>query len=157
MQEGRSVVGRGGSTLMVDMDNKPSLYDSNSMSQSLFTLAPCGLNVPHLHPRAGKVVHVLRGTPHSKSNPPMHIHRQPEELRASEVVQCTFNMLKRLHEGSVCLNCFHSYFVYLPLYVSYNDKQYTALKSETHITTDSLQVTAVVGNGMKVLCRNSIL
>lgn len=60
-QEGKPAVGKGGSNLLVDINNKPSLYDSNSMSQSMFNLLPCGLNVPHSHPRAGKVMHVLKG------------------------------------------------------------------------------------------------
>jgi len=60
-QEGRLVEGRGGISLQVTIDNKPALYRSDSMSQSIFKLVPCGLNVPHLHPQAGKVVHVTKG------------------------------------------------------------------------------------------------
>ena len=61
VQEGKTTVGKGGSSLQLDINNKPSLYNSNAMSQTVFTLLPCGLNVPHVHPRAGKVVFVLQG------------------------------------------------------------------------------------------------
>lgn len=60
-QEGKTTIGKGGTSLQLDINNKPALYNSNAMSQTLFTLAACGLNVPHVHPRAGKVVFVLQG------------------------------------------------------------------------------------------------
>ena len=62
LQEGKTTVGKGGNSLQLDINNKPVLYNSNAMSQTVFTLAPCGLNVPHVHPRAGKVVFVLEGS-----------------------------------------------------------------------------------------------
>lgn len=61
MQEGAKTVGNGGTSLQLDINNKPTLYGSKSMSQTLFSLSPCGLNVPHVHPRAGKIVHLLQG------------------------------------------------------------------------------------------------
>ena len=60
-QEGDLTQGKGGMSLQVELDNKPALLRSEGMSQTVFTLQACGLNVPHLHSRAAKMLYVLEG------------------------------------------------------------------------------------------------
>eukprot|EP01023_Acetabularia_acetabulum_P014905 TRINITY_DN17249_c0_g1_i6.p1 TRINITY_DN17249_c0_g1~~TRINITY_DN17249_c0_g1_i6.p1 ORF type:complete len:200 (+),score=38.14 TRINITY_DN17249_c0_g1_i6:148-747(+) len=50
----------GGQVAALDVETLPSLQGSG-ISQSLFVIQPCGINLPHIHPRATEVQTVIEG------------------------------------------------------------------------------------------------
>jgi len=44
----------------IDLSNFPALKDEG-VSYSLFNIEPCGINLPHLHPRATEILYVFTG------------------------------------------------------------------------------------------------
>jgi quercetin dioxygenase-like cupin family protein len=52
-------VGPGGTIKLWNIDN-PALYGQGA-SQALVEFEPCGLNLPHVHPRGLEFIHVLYG------------------------------------------------------------------------------------------------
>jgi oxalate decarboxylase/phosphoglucose isomerase-like protein (cupin superfamily) len=54
-------IGLGGNLTRWNIGNNPALW-GQGVSQSLVTFNPCGINLPHVHPRGLEFIHVLRGT-----------------------------------------------------------------------------------------------
>jgi len=54
-------VGGGGTIRRANGATFPAL-DGNGISYSLFDLKPCGINLPHVHPRATELLYVINGT-----------------------------------------------------------------------------------------------
>eukprot|EP01024_Parvocaulis_polyphysoides_P014024 TRINITY_DN1561_c4_g1_i1.p2 TRINITY_DN1561_c4_g1~~TRINITY_DN1561_c4_g1_i1.p2 ORF type:complete len:256 (-),score=37.89 TRINITY_DN1561_c4_g1_i1:503-1270(-) len=50
----------GGQISPLDVANLPSLQGSG-ISQSLFVIDPCGINLPHIHPRATEIQTLIKG------------------------------------------------------------------------------------------------
>jgi hypothetical protein len=44
----------------MNIDNFPSLADEG-LSFSLYTIEPCGVNLPHVHPRASELLYLISG------------------------------------------------------------------------------------------------
>ena len=55
-----NVIGTGGTGRRADINELPSLQGLG-VSSVLFNIAPCGINLPHVHPRGTELFHVLDG------------------------------------------------------------------------------------------------
>ncbi|CAM9169943.1 unnamed protein product, partial [Heterosigma akashiwo] len=53
-------VGGGGIKQGLDVRDLPSLH-GEGVALTLFTLDPCGINLPHVHPRATEILYVISG------------------------------------------------------------------------------------------------
>lgn len=51
----------GGTIQPLDVNNMPALQ-GEGISYSLFNIEPCGVNLPHLHPRATELLYVIKGS-----------------------------------------------------------------------------------------------
>jgi oxalate decarboxylase/phosphoglucose isomerase-like protein (cupin superfamily) len=51
---------QGGTIRTMNIDNFPSLADEG-LSFSLYTIEPCGVNLPHVHPRASELLYLISG------------------------------------------------------------------------------------------------
>lgn len=56
-----SVGGMAGTVKPVDVETMPSL-DGEGVSYSVFQIEPCGINLPHVHPRASEILYVINGS-----------------------------------------------------------------------------------------------
>lgn len=56
-----SVNGLAGTVKPVDVETMPSL-EGEGVSYSVFQIEPCGLNLPHVHPRASEILYVINGS-----------------------------------------------------------------------------------------------
>ena len=54
------ISGPGGSIRPMSVDEVPSLA-GEGVAYTLFTIEPCGINLPHLHPRATEFIYLIRG------------------------------------------------------------------------------------------------
>lgn len=54
------IAGPGGVIRPLSVEELPSLA-GESLAYTLFTIEPCGLNLPHLHPRATEFIYLIRG------------------------------------------------------------------------------------------------
>lgn len=52
--------GTGGSLRVADIDSMPAL-SGEGVSSTLFSVEPCGINLPHIHPRATEFLYVIEG------------------------------------------------------------------------------------------------
>mmetsp|Transcript_19693 Transcript_19693/g.25959 ORF Transcript_19693/g.25959 Transcript_19693/m.25959 type:complete len:226 (-) Transcript_19693:53-730(-) len=52
--------GEGGMAQPVEVNAMPALY-GEKMAMTLFTIEPCGINLPHVHPRATEMIYVISG------------------------------------------------------------------------------------------------
>jgi len=59
--------GEGGSVQPVEVNAMPTLY-GEGMAMTLFTIEPCGINLPHVHPRATEMIYVLSGAGGTTTN-----------------------------------------------------------------------------------------
>ena len=51
----------GGTIKPLDVNNMPALQ-GEGISYSLFNIEPCGVNLPHVHPRASELLYVIKGS-----------------------------------------------------------------------------------------------
>lgn len=56
-----SVNGVAGTVKPVDVETMPSLV-GEGVSYSVFQIEPCGINLPHVHPRASEILYVINGS-----------------------------------------------------------------------------------------------
>lgn len=56
-----SVSGTAGTVKPVDVETMPSLV-GEGVSYSVFQIEPCGINLPHVHPRASEILYVINGS-----------------------------------------------------------------------------------------------
>lgn len=56
-----SVTGTAGTVKPVDVETMPSLV-GEGVSYSVFQVEPCGINLPHVHPRASEILYVINGS-----------------------------------------------------------------------------------------------
>lgn len=54
-------MGKAGAGQQVNVGNLPSLK-GEGVSYTLFNIDPCGINLPHVHPRATEIFFVIAGT-----------------------------------------------------------------------------------------------
>ena len=56
-----SVPGTAGTVKPVDVETMPALV-GEGVSYSVFQIEPCGINLPHVHPRASEILYVINGS-----------------------------------------------------------------------------------------------
>lgn len=56
-----SVNGVAGTVKPVDVETMPAL-EFTGVSYSVFQIEPCGINLPHVHPRASEILYVINGS-----------------------------------------------------------------------------------------------